>query len=64
MRGAASKSVAATPVSNNGADPVKINDDYLTKLKLPHQTDSDAALLPHLIYKSGSAQVEQHLQQA
>ena len=43
MREAASES-AATPVSHNAVDPVELNDVCRTKLKLPYQTDSDAAL--------------------
>ena len=54
MRGTASES-AATPVSHNAADPVKLNDLFHTKLKLPDQTDQDAALLPDLIHQLGSA---------
>ena len=54
MRGAASESVA-TPVSHNVAGPVKLNDVCRTKLKLPYQTDSDAALLLNLIHQLGSA---------
>ena len=54
MRGAASESAAA-PVSHNAADPVELNDVCRTKLKLPYQTDSDAALLPDLIHQLGSA---------
>ena len=54
MSGAASESAAA-PVSHNAADPVELNDVCRTKLKLPYQTDSDAALLPDLIHQLGSA---------
>ena len=54
MRRAASESAAA-PVSHNAADPVELNDVCRTKLKLPYQTDSDAALLPDLIHQLGSA---------
>ena len=43
MREAASES-AASLVSHNAADPVELNDVCRTKLKLPYQTDSDAAL--------------------
>ena len=50
MRGAASKS-AATSVSHNAAVLVELNDVCRTKLKLPYQTDSDAALLPDLIHQ-------------
>ena len=50
MRGAASESAAA-PVSHNAAAPVQLNDLYRTKLKLPYQTDSDAALLPDLFHQ-------------
>ena len=48
MRGAASESTAAS-VSHNGADLVEINGVCRTKLKLPHQTDSNADLLPNFI---------------
>ena len=54
MRRAASESAAA-PVSHNAAGPVELNDVCRTKLKLPYQTDSDAALLPNLIHQLGSA---------
>ena len=54
MSGAASESAAA-PVSHNAAGPVEPNDVCRTKLKLPYQTDSDAALLPNLIHQLGSA---------
>ena len=54
MSGAASESAAA-PVSHNAADPVELNDVCRTKLKLPYQTDPDAALLPDLIHQLGSA---------
>ena len=54
MRGAASESAAA-PVSHNAAGPIELNDVCRTKLKLPYQTDSDAALLPNLIHQLGSA---------
>ena len=50
MRGA-----AAAPVSHNAAAPVEIKDLCRTKLKLPYQTDSDAALLPVLIHQLDSA---------
>ena len=46
MRRTGSESAAA-PVSHNAAGPAK--------LKLPYQTDSDAALLPNLIHQLGSA---------
>ena len=54
MRRAASESAAA-PGSHNAAGPVELNDVCRTKLKLPYQTDSDAALLPNLIHQLGSA---------
>ena len=54
MEGAASESAAA-PLSRNAADPVELNDLCRTKLKVPYQTDSDAALLPDLIHQLGSA---------
>ena len=54
MRGAASESAAA-PVSHNAADPVELNYVCRTKVKLPCQTDSDAALLRDLIHQLGSA---------
>ena len=54
MRRAASESAAA-PVSHNAADPVELNDLCHSKLKLPCQTDSDAALLPDLIHQLGLA---------
>ena len=54
MRRAASEPAAA-PVSHNAAGPVELNDVCRTKLKLPYQTDSDAALLPNLIHQLGSA---------
>ena len=54
MEGAASESAAA-PVSHNAADPVELNDLCRTKLKLPYQTDLDAALLPDVIHQLGSA---------
>ena len=46
---------------HNAADVVELSDVCRTKLKLPYQTDSDAALLPDLIHqlkvrhKSGAA---------
>ena len=54
MRGAASESAAA-PVSQNAAAPVELSDLCRTKLKLPYQTDSVAALLPDLFHQLGSA---------
>ena len=54
MRRAASESAAA-PVSHYAAGPVELDDVCRTKLKLPYQTDSDAALLPNLIHQLGSA---------
>ena len=54
MRGAASESAAA-PVSHNAADAFELNDVCCTKLKVPYQTDSDAALLSDLIHQLGSA---------
>ena len=54
MRRAASESAAA-PVSHNAAGPVELNNVCRTKLKLPYQTDLDAALLPNLIHQLGSA---------
>ena len=54
MRRAAPESAAA-PVSHYAAGPVELDDVCRTKLKLPYQTDSDAALLPNLIHQLGSA---------
>ena len=54
MRRAAPESAAA-PVSHYAAGPVELDDVCRTKLKLPYQTDSDAALLLNLIHQLGSA---------
>ena len=49
---------AAAPMQHSAADPAEPNVVCVvcrTKLKLPDQTDSNAALLPYLIHQLGSA---------
>ena len=46
---------AAAPMPHSAADPAEPNVVCRTKLKLPDQTDSNAALLPYLIHQLGSA---------
>jgi len=46
---------AAAPTSHSATDPAKFNVVCHTKLNLPNQTDSNAALLPYLTHQLGSA---------
>jgi len=46
---------AAASTSHNATDPAEFNVVYRTKPNLPNQTDSNAALLPHLTHQLGSA---------
>ena len=46
---------AAAPMPHSAADPAELNVVCRTLLKLPDQTDSNAALLPYFIHQLGSA---------
>jgi len=46
---------AAAPTSHSAGDPAEFNVVCRTKLNLPNQTDSNAALLLYLTHQLGSA---------
>ena len=46
---------AAAPMLHSMTDPAKFNVVCHTKLNLPNQSDSNAALLPYLTRQLGSA---------